>query len=302
MQGTRMPDVEVLEGQEPMLVLYRRLIANSGGPGVFRGGMGLQEATILWSTDAMRGVVQSHCERVPPRGISGGMPGGGGRITMIRGSDVRAKLQAGEFRGVEGLESEALPSISDTTIGRDDVIVMSGGGGGGVGDPLRRDPQAVAVDLREDRITAGAATEVYGVEVDAAGELLIEGTEALRARLRRERLCAANAGPPSRAVTERGDPAVALVETDAGWLCAACGHHLSGCESDWREAAVTWTTSAAAALRGRGQMVRECAETEPVFERSSACGACGSLLLVEIGREAVAVEVAAAEVPESVRG
>jgi N-methylhydantoinase B len=302
MQGTRMPDVEVLEGQEPMLVLYRKLIANSGGPGAFRGGMGLQEATVLWSTDAMRGVVQSHCERVPPRGISGGMPGGGGRITMIRGSDARAKLEAGEFRGVEGLESEALPSISDTTIGRDDVIVMSGGGGGGVGDPLRRDPQAVAMDLREDRITAAAAAEVYGVAVDAAGGLLIERTEALRGRLRRERLCAANAPPPSREVTERGDPAVALVETDTGWLCAACGQPLSGREGDWREAAVTWTTSAAAALRGRGQMVRECAETEPVFERTSACGGCGSLLLVEIGREAASVDVAAAEVAESVRG
>ena len=54
MQGTRMPDVEVFEAQEPMLVLYRRLTPDSGGPGALRGGLGMTEATVLWSTDGMR--------------------------------------------------------------------------------------------------------------------------------------------------------------------------------------------------------------------------------------------------------
>lgn len=38
--------------------------------------------------------------------------------------------------------------------------------GGGYGDPLTRDPAAVAGDLREEKITVGAAVEVYGVVVD----------------------------------------------------------------------------------------------------------------------------------------
>lgn len=53
-QGTRMPDVEVFEAQEPMLVLYRRLVTDSGGPGAMRGGMGMTEATVLWSTGHAR--------------------------------------------------------------------------------------------------------------------------------------------------------------------------------------------------------------------------------------------------------
>src|SRR4029079_2023465 len=148
------------------------------------------------------------------------------------------------------------------------------GGGGGVGDPLRRDPLAVVADLREDRITAAAAAQAYGVEGDAAGEFLSGVTAALRRRLRGERLHAANAAPPSREVEESGDPAVAVVETHAGWrrarwrphvdetgagwLCAACGQQLTERDEDWREAAVRWTTSVATALRARGQMVREC--------------------------------------------
>jgi N-methylhydantoinase B len=45
---------------------------------------------------------------------------------------------------------------------------MTWQGGGGYGDPLSRDPEAVARDVREQRVTADAARSVYGV-VLAAG-------------------------------------------------------------------------------------------------------------------------------------
>jgi len=277
MQGTRMPDVEVFESQEPLLVLRRRLIPNSGGPGAFRGGMGLEETSILWSTGEMRGVAQAHCERVPPRGVSGGLAGAGCRINLVRESDARAQLAAGRFPSLEGVEREEPPSICEVTVRRDDVIVMSAGGGGGVGDPLRRDPDRVAGDLREERIDAASAREVYGVVVEAGGEVSVGETATLRERLRRERL---GGTEPSRPVDPAADPAAPLRRGEDGWACSACGESLG---EDGRAGALNWERPAAEALAARGQLLRPRREGPPVLERSTACPGCGSLLAVEIG-------------------
>jgi N-methylhydantoinase B len=279
MQGTRMPDVEVFEAQEPMLVLSRRLIPDSGGPGAFRGGMGLEETAILWSTDELRGVAQAHCERVPPAGVSGGLPGGGCRISVIRDSDARTQLESGRFPQLEGAEREQPPSICDLALRRGDVVVMCAGGGGGVGDPLRRDPGLVARDLSEERITTAVAAEVYGVALGPAGEVAEEETATLRERLRGERLGVAE---PSRAVDLSADPAAPLRQSASGWSCSACGEVLAAGGESWRDRAVHSETVAAGALAARGQLVRARGEGKPVVERTAACPGCGSLLAVEI--------------------
>ena len=38
----------------------------------------------------------------------------------------------------------------------------------GWGDPLEREPEAVALDVRNERVSLSAAAEVYGVRIDAA--------------------------------------------------------------------------------------------------------------------------------------
>jgi N-methylhydantoinase B len=42
-------------------------------------------------------------------------------------------------------------------------------GGGGLGDPLARDPQAVAADVRNGLVSETAARTIYGVEIAADG-------------------------------------------------------------------------------------------------------------------------------------
>lgn len=42
-------------------------------------------------------------------------------------------------------------------------------GGGGHGDPFERDPDAVARDVADGKVTRGAASSLYGVVVDDAG-------------------------------------------------------------------------------------------------------------------------------------
>jgi N-methylhydantoinase B len=277
MQGTRMPDVEVFEAQEPMLVLYRRLVTDSAGPGAFRGGLGMEEASILWSTESLRGISQSHVERVQPRGVSGGSPAGAGQVTVVRNSDARAQLAAGRFPSFDDSPQEQWPSICDAAVDRDDVVIMIGGGGGGLGDPLRRDPQMVLADLREARISETVARDVYGVVV-RDGDLDIEATKEQRHQIRMARL---EKTPQDQLaeVDEDTDPTLALVLDSGTWSCAACGQNLG--DGDWREAAVTAQRPALEGARERNQVVRPTVSAV-VVEHAHVCPGCGSMLAVDV--------------------
>jgi N-methylhydantoinase B len=64
-----------------------------------------------------------------------------------------------------------------------EVLYMHWQGGGGYGDPLRREPDAVADDVRNGKVTATGAADNYGVVL--AGGLVDEaGTEKKRNELR----------------------------------------------------------------------------------------------------------------------
>ena len=106
-------------------------------------------------------------------------------------------------------------------------------GGGGYGDPLERDPERVALDVREGYVSAEAARLVYGVLVGADGRVDVAATQELRERLQalRFRLTAVldgevfEAGPVSRRRVCRLNPSDAraagigedwVMELDAG--------------------------------------------------------------------------------------
>jgi N-methylhydantoinase B len=69
-----------------------------------------------------------------------------------------------------------------------DVYYTHWQGGGGYGDPLRRDPQQVAVDLASFRVSARAASEIYGVALNTDGTVDATATEARRRELRHGRV------------------------------------------------------------------------------------------------------------------
>jgi N-methylhydantoinase B len=56
-------------------------------------------------------------------------------------------------------------------------------GGGGWGDPLTRDPAAVADDVRNEKVTREAALSAYGVMIDGDGS--VDEAATLDARSRR---------------------------------------------------------------------------------------------------------------------
>jgi N-methylhydantoinase B len=71
------------------------------------------------------------------------------------------------------------------TIGEGDVYVHRGAGGGGWGDPLDRDPAAVAADVANGKVSVAAAWEHYGVAVDGDGRVDGAATTKLRDERRR---------------------------------------------------------------------------------------------------------------------
>ena len=75
-------------------------------------------------------------------------------------------------------------------------------GGGGFGDPLDREPERVADDVRGGRLSARLAHLLYGVDVDASGALDAAATTARREAIRAERRAGAPATGRTTGLTE----------------------------------------------------------------------------------------------------
>ena len=63
-----------------------------------------------------------------------------------------------------------------------DVISYRTCGGGGYGPPTEREPSLVVRDVREGKVSAARAREIYRVEIDSAGGLDPVATARLRSR------------------------------------------------------------------------------------------------------------------------
>ena len=57
---------------------------------------------------------------------------------------------------------------------------MLSGGGGGFGNPMKRDANKVAEDVREGCVSRESARTLYGVVVDEQGQVSESETQALR--------------------------------------------------------------------------------------------------------------------------
>lgn len=160
---------EAVETGYPLRVVSTRLRRDSAGAGRHRGGSGVERALRV-----IRGEVtasyRSERHFTQAWGLAGGRPGAAWS-TEVRRADGR---------------HEVIASKSAITLRPDDELVIVSGGGGGYGDPLDRDTQAVVDDVRDGRITAAAARELYGVVLDSTGRAPnVAATTALRDERRR---------------------------------------------------------------------------------------------------------------------
>ncbi|MFC5993610.1 hydantoinase B/oxoprolinase family protein [Pseudonocardia hispaniensis] len=205
----RIADVEINEFSFPMLYLWRREEADSGGPGRWRGGVGASSCFIPYDSPAgeVHLVVSANGKAVPQSpGIYGGYPAATQWDVLIRDTDVRDQLAAGRIpQSIEELggRPDTLPPHLETDLAADDVYFTHWQGGGGMGDPLQREPERVAADVAAGKVSQRAARDVYGVvlgDVGADGTHTadVAATEALRHRLRHQR---AGLTPPEGADT-----------------------------------------------------------------------------------------------------
>jgi N-methylhydantoinase B len=170
---TTLQPIEAIEQLYPVHVEETSMREDSGGPGRWRGGLGLTRAVRI-NAPATKLSVLAEKAVLPPFGVCGGYAGARNRFWVRRGHDPIAP--------------SALPGkVSGFPLEPGDVLFMESSGGGGFGDPLERDPAAVVADVAEGYVTRAAATDVYGV-VWRGGAIDAAATAARRADLRKARL------------------------------------------------------------------------------------------------------------------
>lgn len=213
------PDIEINELGYPVLYLWRRLNANSGGPGQYRGGDGVDLAWTPWHTTGGQVHVFLSCWQVPPPGVFGGYPGSTSGFDLVTGAHADLALESGHIPAtlaeLDGTATALDAKQFGMMAGPGDVLHLHAGGDGGYGDPLLRAPDQVAADIAAGITTAAAGRTAYGVVVDAYGSLDTMATEAERTRLQAERLQWNLVGSGTNAVRARRAPAATrLAELD----------------------------------------------------------------------------------------
>ena len=144
--------VEVLEAEFPIRVERYALRPDSEGAGEYRGSLGIDRE---YSFLADRALMQLRSDRQihAPFGLFGGDGGSPGRIF---------------FREADGVERQ-MPSKFRMNIRSGTGLRAELPGSGGYGDPLRREAERVAEDVRQGKMTAARARDVYGVSLAPDG-------------------------------------------------------------------------------------------------------------------------------------
>jgi N-methylhydantoinase B len=169
---TTLQPIEAIEQLYPVRVEATSLREDSGGPGRWRGGLGLTRAVRILAPHTRLSVLAERAV-LPPFGVCCGAAGATNRFWIRRdGQPVQPSPLPGK--------------VSGFPLAWGDVLVMESSGGGGFGDPLERDPARVAEDLAEGYVTPAAATAIYGV-VQTDGALDAAATATRRAQLRAAR-------------------------------------------------------------------------------------------------------------------
>jgi N-methylhydantoinase B len=162
MTNTMNTPVESLEAYLPMRFVSYGLRPDTGGPGEYRGGCGIERSWIFTAPKATLSVLAERT-KIPPWGLKGGKPGGLGEYKIIK----------------RGGEVVVLPSKCTVRIEEGDTLVVHTPGGGGYGDPKKRDPKLILRDVLNGLVSVESAERDYGVKI-FAGKVEKTATNCLR--------------------------------------------------------------------------------------------------------------------------
>ncbi len=137
--------VEVAETDWPIMIERYGLVPDSGGAGRYRGGLAVER---VWRVLAPDTAVHVRSDRQVhrPYGLAGGGEGAPSSNLIVRADGT----------------VEQMPPMFVATLQPGDVFHHRMPGGGGHGDPSERDPEAVARDVRDGKVSVETARELYG--------------------------------------------------------------------------------------------------------------------------------------------
>ncbi len=145
--GCRNNPVEVLETKAPLFIERYGLRQDSGGPGKYRGGLGVtREYRFLAESSALTLVKKT---KTRPWGIANGKDGENCHVVLRPNT-----------------EQEQVTGMVYENMAPGEVLANCSGGGGGWGDPFLRDPDKVLDDVCNAYISVASARDDYGVVID----------------------------------------------------------------------------------------------------------------------------------------
>jgi N-methylhydantoinase B len=159
--------VEAVETEFPVRVQCYELVQDSGGPGSFRGGLGVRRQ---WRIMGEESIVNLRTDRFKfsSPGIFGAKP---------------ARASAASLQSAGAAARPLTSKAAGLRLKKGDVLTLEFAGGGGSGDPRERPPGHVREDVVRGYVSREAARNDYGVVLD--DDLGIDA--AATARLRAER-------------------------------------------------------------------------------------------------------------------
>ena len=156
--------VEAVETEFPLRIERYELVADSGGAGTFRGGLGTRRQ---WRVLAKEATINLRSDRFKfaSTGLFGAQMAMSGAATLeTAGQPTRAVTS----------------KVAGLRLKEGDTFVWSTGGGGGYGKPLERDPEHVRRDVRLGYVTPEGAERDYGVAMTSDQTVDAAATAKLR--------------------------------------------------------------------------------------------------------------------------
>ena len=161
--GCRNTPIEVVETKAPWIIESYHMRQDSGGPGKYRGGVGVRRTYRYLSPTTTLTLVKK--TKSAPWGMAGGHDADAGHVIVWPGTEREERTAAIHYQ-----------------MNAEDILQNNSGGGGGWGNPLERDPQRVLDDVINEFVSLKSAREDYGVVIDTDNWAVDEAaTAALRA-------------------------------------------------------------------------------------------------------------------------
>ncbi len=142
--------IEDVELMTPSFVERLDLRQDSGGPGEYRGGLGVRQDVRVLADQAVLCII-SDAETHPARGLLGGEPGQPGCKFLNPGTAHEKRLRS---------------KTVDFRLKKGDIVSLRTPGGGGYGSPVKRQPGRVLEDVLNGAVSLRCAKDDYGVVID----------------------------------------------------------------------------------------------------------------------------------------